>query len=608
MTIGPLTNLDSNNSSKSSLVVSTSPSIRKNSRDTCSINSETSNSSNGCDSIRKPASYNQIQDLYSALQDLVKNNVTSNIPEFNDNTSSIPIILMQTNTSSFKNDSDNTAFENINSILNLEPSIGANQNSSSLNVDYIQNLDKKPVHKRGYSLSTLGDMNIDGRKLKKSPSKSPVVPRKLSQGLLRREKTIGRSRTSSNSGAKQKKDSRESKTDKESKKSWSLISRFRSKSTIILSDPDQDVPDKIFKPKDLRRYSDGSVLDLLPDFKSKENTKKKFGRKQSLDICRQRSTELEKFDELVASLSIKNDVAFQDTPYTSYKSPLEELNKLESWFEMAAAEALKQSNDELSYNSSDSSKERKRSAPQRTSFIKREQSVPKRERKLGQSFGSAQVRSTPNLLADLETINNLKDMRSPSQDQKDPFKNDESSITPDKKVIRSQIKFDEESSRFPKSPLFYTPYENCRDLNYELKVSPRISAKFQVEFLNNKDKEDYNPLKEQNKIECESQDNVKIESYEKKDSPTRNFASVKQTCSNFENTESIFLRDEVVNKENLCQSINESTETLKNFPEGINGSTETLNDNLNILKQDKKLWNRFKNSGSKKEKKKTEKS
>ncbi|XP_065656356.1 uncharacterized protein LOC124814443 isoform X2 [Hydra vulgaris] len=526
---------DSNNFSKPSLLIASSQPVRKISRD--SLSSENSNSS-GCE--RKPASFTQIQDLYSALHDLVKSNVRSNVIDGSDNTSSIPIIVMETNVTSETSFQESLSkIEENNYVISLNPSLKDIKNQESLNIIYPENTNSqsKSLHKRGYSLGTLGDLNE--KKLTKSQSKSPLLQRKLSHGILRREKPIFRTSSKSKQNKYTEVSSITECSKKESRRNWNFKWRFRSKSS--LSDPDQDhcshdlnrdqnENDQTFQPKDIRRFSDGSISDFLPDFKSEKMTSKKFRRKQSLDVCNLRSVELEKIDNLITSLSSTKEVEVNitDTP-NFYKSPSEELNKLESWFEMAAAEALKHSdNDELN----NFGLKRKISSHSSSSNQSLQFDTKNENLKVGSYLGI--VRSTPNLSTGSKTTN-VFTADSKSQDEENElFTNIKFSasngnlvsstpnnnfltstpqssliadtsnnnlltnfpnskiiaVTPRRKVIRSQITFEEESLHFPKSPLFYVPYENSKSVNHQKEYPKNNENNFQFSRITDSESDD----------------------------------------------------------------------------------------------------------------------
>ena len=455
------------------------------------IRQDSHSSDDDSQNSKKPASLNEIQDLYSALQDLVKTNVTKTPP-------------------SSKNSPKTTHSPSIES---TPPNNFGRNNSEILLDDKHIKLVKQ---KRGLSTGPLDTVSHIIRK-------SPFPTRKLSSEItvvesleLEQDRKIVKktSRSSSAVGGKLKKDiklfrnsSGYERKQENKKRKPNLFTRLRSKSqSWMIDDNDENNDSHKRRPTlidlEINKKFGSDIHHTCPPLR-RNQTDNEINKDIS-NVC---TDDVKDIDQLVAALNLEyNDKAFNnETPqsHVTAKSPQSELNKLESWFEKAAAEAVMyhsqfsidgEEENDAKYSpgeysgklNGDGHRHRRKEGPRRPSTIRRGQSSPRskefrKECKIENDFENfelnrtnslckAQALSTPNL-HDYNILNNTDITVSSHREKKLEFTENnlkEGSVEESKKTRK--ISVDDGLIRFPKTPLFYIPTDENRNQNNKLMI------------------------------------------------------------------------------------------------------------------------------------------
>ena len=468
---------------------------------------------------KKPASLNEIQDLYSALQDLVKTNVsTTPLPErrakllaagspggsprLGERTLTVPERQLQKLSSRI---SPSSSFDKENSVSSEES--------------------KHLKHKRGLSTGTMEAVANLMRI-------SPFPTRKFSHDI---ESANGTNKNNKKSSAKNgspssgKKERCVSTGDQKKWKGARLFKRLRSKSNAELSEDDQ-INEEGAREKN-RRRSEADALRL------QRNREKGLTPPQRKSLQEDSSKELE---QLVSTLSIQEDnsnknKSFLQAPTASYVgNPINDLNKLESWFENALTHNSPTNkyviNDRSASNDGTSPKVRNqrfrkknggkivRRASSNTATSQRikEERRDRRNHKSSKSFdatnGMVYAKSTPNLSKTrLSLDDNDEDIdrallfseqlenNSPSPLSSQSKASEHSSH--DKKIQRDRRL----TGRLPDSPVFYVPPSTDTDTNdTSQQVKPLLRKHSEAPMFYTKEEETNNiknllsPLQDEN--------------------------------------------------------------------------------------------------------------
>ena len=420
-------------------------------------------SSDSQKSTKKPASLDEIQDLYSALQDLVKTNVsTTPLPERR-----TKMLLPSPMSSPRLSDRSLTVPEKtlrkISSKMTPSSSFEKEQSEGSPT--------PRLKHRRGVSTGTM-DSVINLMRI------SPFPGRKFSHDVNSMSQKDGKKlSTSKNPNKKERNSGDHGKRWKGSK----LFHRLRSKSNAELSDNDDKLStdDEDCVREKNRRMSEADALKL------------KRNRDSGLTPPQRKSLQEEKIhdiENLVASLNIENSNSnLLQTPKETFTNPLNELNQLESWFEKASV-ALNPNvgryivNDESSSDAASpnvrANRFRKKSGNKRSgpgvrransnvgaSHHNKEERRAKRNKMTSKSFdatGLAHAKSTPDLSKTDETEDILNDTGISYKvlGQLNHFtENRVRDLTPkDNKKESKRVSLDANSvKRLPDTPLFYVP-------------------------------------------------------------------------------------------------------------------------------------------------------
>lgn len=467
--------------------------------------SELSSSQRDCSSVssdssqtaKKPASLDEIQDLYSALQDLVKTNVTGtpvlerrqfkttsagNSPHIGSRVE-MPSPLI----SSRFHERTSTAPEK--SLRQLATKMSKLTPSSSFDKE-----DTSAKHKRGLSAGTMDMVNSIMRI-------SPFPSRKFLSNDVTTDK-------GKKLNGKTSKKNQQIRLSSETNKKWKkprLFHRLRSKGGASNNSEEEDNDDDwsedsessppTTKPssKTNRRLSEGDALKLREKKKHESNNSCLMHRRSlhgcpaDKSLCSQKSfksIDLTDIDQLVAALALETTDDINIVSRTpTFKSPEHELSRLESWFEKAAAEATMNHSKNLSSTNDDQADEdgqnvnknsrlsprKKVTSGRRSAAIRRvssnvgrtkEDKKSKRGKLASKSFDASAIthaKSTPDLCTDTreETLNNAGTAaNSKVLGRLSPFteNNLKDSNTPSRK-----ISLDASIGRLPGVPLFYTP-------------------------------------------------------------------------------------------------------------------------------------------------------
>lgn len=498
-----------------------------------------SNESNG----KKQASLNEIQDLYSALQDLVTSNVTA---------TPLPTRNQNVRTSATDDGKGSPQLESRDSPTHISSTNGRKMSDKDSPDSKSKNF------KRGLSAD-----NVVSSLLKKSPFPS----RKLSHDVIpscneSTKHTRKHTRSSSAASEKVKKDAkifrRGSNADSKSHKRWKpkLFLRKRSKSTVGLNDEEEKLSseDGAETPPSLLKARRSSEADVNRINNAKSSARKKHSKQLSCPPVRKQrdlsksvsslcTENVKDIDQLVAALNLEygdDKFSVSKNARTSYKSPEGELSKLESWFEKAAAEAVMyQSRVELDDDydrdqtrktrraSNDVGKEKNRRIsaskltikrgnsagrmrPDKKRFTRSPRNDKSTERMRINSLGHA--RSTPNLRD--YTLDSPVSSGAESTECCDETK-DKSS--PGRGKLSKNISFDE-NVRLPRAPLFYMPEnEDAVSDRNKLLINKSLIEEQQNQliekfFYNGEDKE--NCLKSQQEAQHLSDSVVQIKQYQ----------------------------------------------------------------------------------------------
>jgi len=458
------------NTARSCSPVSLTKMLPMTTADVVSNRRDSSASSDSQKSTKKPASLNEIQDLYSALQDLVKTNVTTTpLPERRAKIN-IPSASPMSSPRMNRALGERSLTVPEKTLRKISGKI-----SPSLSLDLEKENEEPHVlkHKRGLSTGTMETvaalMRISPFPNRKFSQDSETLNRKDDKKLSTSKKPYMKSG---------KKDRSSSSSDqKRWKAANKLFKRLRSKSTAELSS-DNEYDEKLssdeedISPKNNRRMSEADALKI----------QQKRGKNVIQRMSLQEETKQE-LEQLVASLNLEtkknnNESNFASSPTKpTHKNPINELNKLESWFEKASAEAaaLNHSakytvNDESSGDASTSpnvranrfrkksggvsSRLRRANSNTTSSHKTKEERKARRNIKLNSKSldisGLLSAKSTP----DLSSSNHV-------DDDVDVAENDRvSELTPPPTQRKeSKISFDGVVGRLrlPDSPLFYDP-------------------------------------------------------------------------------------------------------------------------------------------------------
>ena len=365
--------------------------------------------------------------------------------------------------------------------------------------------------------------------------------------------------------------------------------------------------------------------------------------KNIFDVC---NDNVKDIDQLVAALDLEyNDNFLRTKPINpasvAAKSPQSELNKLESWFEKAAAEAVmyhSQNNligdDGDDADEDDSKNERshyrKKTGPRRPSTIRRGRTDPriKEDKKSVQQRReyfepydrqrmNSLARSTPNLI-DHDVLNNADvTVRNNREITKLEFTENNLKDSPEENKQFRKISLEDNLARFPKIPLFYMPSDEDLHKVADEKIKDIIkhtyfeSEVFYTESKNN-DSNHSSPtttrMHEDGGHESVMQtkrSNAELEELNKlrpKSMFTQNYfekhflydvkslwASTGGAPDNVRNSLTLDTGIQTDDNGNFCQS------KIVNNPH----STSTCNVTPNTVNQEKSLWEKFKNKQSK---------
>ncbi|XP_066934444.1 uncharacterized protein [Clytia hemisphaerica] len=477
--------LDLEEDQQRSVSPSSSPKMFSSPEGSINTNRRDSNaSSDSQKSAKKPASLDEIQDLYSALQDLVKTNVSTtplperrtkmlspspmSSPRLSDRSLTVPEKTLRKISSKI---TPSSSFEKEQCEGSPTPRLKHRRGVSTGTMDSVINLMRiSPFPGRKFSHDVNTTSQKDSKKL--STSKTPNM-------------------VSSKAGKKERNSGDHGKRWKGSK----LFHRLRSKSNAELSDNDDKLStddEECVREKN-RRMSEADALKL------------KRNRDSGLTPPQRKSLQEEKnkdIENLVASLTIKSsDSNLLQTPKETFTNPLNELNQLESWFEKASV-ALNPNvgryilNDESSSDAASpnvrANRFRKKNGNKRTgpgirransnvgtSHRNKEERRAKRNKMTSKSFdatGLAHAKSTPDLSktgVESEDILNDTGISYKVLGQLNHFtENRVRDLTPkDNKKESKRVSLDANSvKRLPDTPLFYVPgdEENGRLSSSEL--------------------------------------------------------------------------------------------------------------------------------------------
>lgn len=430
---------------------------------------DSSASSDSQKSTKKPASLNEIQDLYSALQDLVKTNVTTTpLPERRTKIgvpSASPVSSPRMNRA--LGERSLTVPEKA-----LRKFSGKISPASSIDLEKENEEPPTLKHKRGLSTGTMETMAALMRI-------SPFPSRKFSQDSETVNRKDGKKLSTSKmpnvkSGKKDRSSS--SSDQKKWKAANKLFKRLRSKSTVEFSS-DNEYDDKLssdeedVSPKNNRRKSEADALRI----------QQKRGKNVVQRMSLQEETKQE-IDQLVASLNREtqtNNKELASPVKPTYKNPINELNKLESWFEKASAEAAALNPHSAKYIVNDESSSDASASPnlRANRFRKKSGGVSGRIRRANSNSGSShkakeerkarrniKINSKSFDVSNLVYAKSTPDLsRTPHIDEDDAEEENDrvGQLTPPPSAQRreSKISFDGVGGRLrlPDSPLFYDP-------------------------------------------------------------------------------------------------------------------------------------------------------
>ena len=438
---------------------------------------------------KKPASMNEIQDLYSALQDLVKTNVSSTplperrakalaanspggSPRLGERTLTVPERELRKLSSRI---SPSSSFEK----------------ESSMSEDLT--LTKNSKHKRGVSTGTM-EAVANLMRISPFPTRKFSHDTESTNSTNNRDKKKSSAKNGASSGGK-----KERSISTSDQKKWKLFKRLRSKSNADLSEDDHfekvsSADDDCIREKNRRR----SEADALRVQRSRDRgltppQRKSLQEDSSKDI-----------EQLFSSLNVKNDRKpskvnqnstnnFLQTPSTTKSdvvgSPASELNKLESWFENALTSNKYVVNDGTASSDGASPKARNqrfrrkiggkvvRRASSNTATSQRikEERRARRNNRSSKSFdatnGLVYAKSTPDLSRDYlnQDDNDLKtDCTLSDNGSNSPQESITCEDSPNDKKIQRERRL---TGRLPDSPVFYIPQstENTNDTSQEVK-------------------------------------------------------------------------------------------------------------------------------------------
>lgn len=453
-------------------------------------------SSSSNDSCKKLPSLNEIEELYSALTDLVKTNV-STAPL------SVPIKENE-----------------------IKPGERSRANTQSIPITTSQKNEidkKKAVFRRAASTSNgFGNFvtqQANSRRTSAQPFKSDTT--QIDEGgACNGTRKNARSISLGGANAHTRTGGTLGDLDSRDNKKWKhkLLSRIRSKTSVTKQNSNEGNDNKNpFDLTDVRRHSDNDYTNHRHTFPNKDSTTSRTY--NTLPKMSNKLTEIgedddiegaENIDQLVEALNLEESTA--SLPDKS-KSAESELSKLESWFEKAAAQAVMHHSRTSSDYDNDSDGSRTPSGGRETrrrtinrnkkASLKRNKSINdpvKRERRMRQvlpnedyvsnninSFVRLQAKSTPNLCdpdifcdsddnrdshdycrdsgnsdasCDYDTTNNGQDfiLENENTEEKGLISSktntDETNIKTEPQKRRISL---EDNVRLPKSPVFYRP-------------------------------------------------------------------------------------------------------------------------------------------------------
>ena len=439
---------------------------------------------------KKPASMNEIQDLYSALQDLVKTNVsTTPLPERRAK------VLAVSSPSGSPRLGERTLTVPERELRKLSSRISPSSSFEKESSMSPEDLTLTKKHRRGVSTGT---MEAVANLMRISPFPSRKFSHDTENTSNTNNKDNKKSSAKNGTSSGGKKERSISTGDQKKWKGARLFKRLRSKSNADLSEDDRfekvsstDDEDCVREKNRRRSEADALRVQRSRDKGLTPPQRKSLQEDSSKDI-----------EQLVSSLNLKanrkpnkinqnNSNNFLQTPSTSStahisENPVNELNKLESWFENALTSKKYVVNDGSTSSDAASPKVpnqrfrrkiggkvvRRASSNTATSQrIKEERRV--RLNKSSKSFdatnGLVHAKSTPDLSMaylnqdddDEETDLSFTDNNSPSEN-----KTSEESLQ-DKKTQRERRL----TGRLPDSPVFYVPKtsDNTNDISTQVK-------------------------------------------------------------------------------------------------------------------------------------------
>ena len=315
-----------------------------------------SSSSNDSQSCKKIASLNEIEDLYSALQDLVKTNVS--------NVQSTPLVKgdidppVSTTTPLVKGDIDRPVSTPING--NKEGSQNLNHNSlqrirsnsytSPIIDTYKKVFEKKTVFRRAATTNGFGNFKSPPINMRRISSHPPLTRQ---DNIDDNNKVFGKRKTGrSISVGGPNRQNLENLVDqsevitRENKK-WKdkILSRIRSKTSALKHKDISEENGNSFEENrnsfgkgDNRRYSENDCEKVFCEHPFNLNDGNNLDK---ANVVEDLEINVKDIDKLVEALNLEmTDSPTTRVADTSNKSAESELSKLECWFEKAAAEAV----------------------------------------------------------------------------------------------------------------------------------------------------------------------------------------------------------------------------------------------------------------------------